>query len=187
MTDIDCAVYVIQSVAWSLLGFVVGVVVARIRPGPHVTVYVTTTEATVSELEPASPRPPRRAWPRRVTMQGLIGAVVVVLALVSSIQGVVLQRQNVTQDAEDRRILTCQAAYANGFADALDARTTAALEAQTALDRVMDVVAESMRSGSPEARAAVQQSVDEYRDSRAKSKAAQQQNPYPPAPRDLCK
>lgn len=133
-------------------------------------------------------RPSRRQrWQRRFGAS-VVPAVLIVLAIVTALQGVVTSRINADQDAETKRIQDCQAIYANGFADAIDARANTNRESQEALDELMATVGElATGPGSPAAREKFRAALADYLAKRETAKKRQQENPYPPAPRDLCK
>lgn len=122
-----------------------------------------------------SATPKRRAW---VTSNGVIAAVLIVLGTATAVQ-------SYAQSEATARLTDCQTAYANGFADALDARSTATAEAQDALDELLGKVA--TLTPTPQGRAEFRDALDDYLDKRAEAKKAQKEHPYPPAPRDVCK
>jgi len=170
-------IYALQSSIWALFGlmagFALGLTVRDIRLSRRDLHRIATA---VDGEDPVTdePRLSLHKWQR------VLGGIVFVLSLLTAVQGIY-------QWAEVRRIADCQSAYSNGFADAIDARTAATGEAQNALDKLMTSVGKVMQSTDPGRRDDVQTAIREYLDARAKAKATQQANPYPPAPRDLCK
>jgi hypothetical protein len=115
---------------------------------------------------------PRR-WPVVAT-----AAVLVAVGATTVVTGIQLS------DKQDR-IIGCVTGYSNQLADALDARFEASSQAQLALDEFISTV--SSATPTPEGRRLAQRALADYQQKRADAKAAQQDNPYPPAPRDACK
>lgn len=161
---------VMSAVFWFGLGAVVGAQWTRfVKAGERKTAVHTATK------QPAPVRPPRR-WPRRV-----LDMVVVLLFLGSAAQAYV---------TDDRfgDIIACQNGYQAGFADALDARSKATQEAQDALDELMSTVGRLISGGpSQETRQQFATALTSYLGKRAEAKKRQQEFPYPPSPRDVCK
>lgn len=173
--------YTLSSLIWAGAGLVIGFAFGRLtRTVDRMAANVETITDAVTEGSPAVTTPPRRR--HRPTGEQVIGAIVVLLGLFTAIQGYY-------QDSATRRVAECTRAYSDGFADALDARSTASTEAQEALDGLMSTVGEVMTNavGSPDARLRVQDAVAEYLTKRAESKVKQRENPFPPAPRDVCR
>lgn len=119
-------------------------------------------------------------WASKVRGIHVLGVVILALTGFSALQ-------SVQASEETQRIALCQEAYSNGFADALDKRTEYNSSRQESLDKLMrtfgDVVAMPSDDGALRIRAA----LAEYNSESAKAKQAQIDNPYPQAPRDLCK
>lgn len=180
------SLYLLHALGWSVSGAVVGVLLDRGVLALQQIARATTQEEHVEAAE----RPARRHQMRRRFGGSVVPAVLVALAIVTAVQSVVTARTNDAQDEETRRVQKCQLVYANGFADALEARSTATTEAQNALDELMSTVGQ-LTTGNPgeaaETRAKFRQALDAYLSKRAEAKKQQQQNPYPPPPRDLCK
>lgn len=172
--------YTVSSLIWAGGGLVVGFAFGRLtRTVDRMASNVETITEAVTEGSPTVTTPARR---RRPTSEQMVGAIVVLLGLFTA-------AQSLYQDSATRRVAECTRAYSNGFADALDARSTASAEAQEALDGLMATVGEVMTTaaGTPQARLRVQEAVSDYLAKRAESKKKQQENPFPPAPRDLCR
>jgi hypothetical protein len=170
----DTLLYVAQSAAWAVGGFLGGYLAGRAARDVHqLASAVETGDTTVDP-----PPPPSRR--RRPRAEWVLGVVVLLLAIVTVVQGLV-------QSAATRRVVQCQAEYGNAFADALDARTQASAGAQNALDQLVTTIGNTLNGPpSPARAAAVHQAIAEYLATRAKLKQQQQAHPYPPAPRDLC-
>lgn len=133
-----------------------------------------TAVRTAADDQPAPAHPPR--WLRMI-----LDAVVVLLFLGSAVQAYV------TYDRFGD-IIACQNGYQAGFADALDARSKATQDAQDALDDLMSTVGRLIAGGpSPEVRQQFATALTGYLDKRAQAKKRQQEYPYPPSPRDVCK
>lgn len=179
-------IYLVHALGWSASGAVVGVLLDRgVLALQQIARATTQEEPVAAPDQPAHGRKLQRQFGRSV-----VPAVLVVLAIVTAVTSVVTARTNNAQDMETRRVVACQAAYANGFADALEARSTATTEAQNALDDLMATVGQLTTSNAGEAvetRERFRAALAAYLGKRAEAKKQQQQNPYPPPPRDLCK
>lgn len=164
----DLAVYAAESAAWALAGFVGGFTLGRaVRDSYRQTGAIVTTHATG-----------KRSW--RPSAQWVLGVVVILLAIVTVLQGIV-------QGAATRHVVECQQQYSDAFSAALDARTNATNTAQNALDQLVTTVGHALSEPPTAQRGAdVQKAITAYLNSRAALKQQQQQHPYPPAPRDLC-
>jgi hypothetical protein len=178
------SLYLLHALGWSTAGAIVGVLLDRGVLALQQIAHATMQEEPVDHpAQPHHHKPVRRRFGRSV-----VPAVLLVLAVVTAVQGVVTARTNAHQDEETRRVQNCQLAYANGFADALDARAEASVAAQDALDELMTTVGTLTAGGaSPEAREKFRAALSDYLQKRVAAKQRQKDNPYPPAPRDLCK
>ena len=166
-----CA-YTIHALGWSFFGALMGVLIDR----------------TLADLRRAiSTEAPVNQNVKRRFGGAVVPAVLVVLAIVTALSTGINANTNNAQDEEDRRIQQCQLAYANGFADALDARSDATTAAQLALDDLMTEIGALAAAPSVDNSARFQAALSEYLAKRAEARKQQQENPYPPAPRDLCK
>lgn len=174
----NACLYTIHALVWSLCGALVGVLIdravidlrrsARATEGPHVK------------------------QTRQRFGGAVVPAVLIVLAIVTAFSTVANTNTNAAQDAEVLRVQQCQLAYANGFADAIEVRGEASAAWQNALDEWMTTLDELMTKTPPgtdpaAARERFRLATAEYLSKRAESKQQQQENPFPPAPRDLCK
>lgn len=152
--------YLVQAFAWSvaggLIGFMFGTNLCR-----------TTEGADVKQT---------RWWPK---FDYVITALFLTLAVLTAVQGYVLGNRT-------DELSRCQLAYSTGFADAIDARSQATAQAQEALDQWMTTVNASIQTPSPEAAVLIRQAFTDYLNARAEAKKTQQDNPYPPAPREAC-
>lgn len=167
--------YAFRSLLWGVFGLVIGFLLGRMtRDTQRIADAVTDEESAV----PDDPKKSRR----RPSYQAVMGAVVVLLGLVTAVQGLY-------QDAATRRVADCTRAYSDGFAAALDARSEASTAAQNALDELMSTVGSLTTgpdAGTAETRDRFRKSLSEYLAKRAEAKKQQQEHPYPPAPRDVC-
>lgn len=163
--------YIVQTAPWVAAGLLVGFFVGRSTVAAAVIIDAAQGEG---DEMPSSPRKHRF----RVTLNGFIAAALVGLGIATAVQAAV-------QGAATSRLTDCQTAYANGFADALDARSKATAEAQDALDGLLGTVA--LLTPTPEGRQQFWDALNDYLDKRAEAKKTQAENPYPPAPRDVCK
>jgi hypothetical protein len=180
---LDCLQSVITCAAWSMVGATLGVLVDRAACRDHPLNRAEVSMHTSDDQVPVGPR--RWRWWWRPTTSPIVPLFLVLMAMFTAGQAVQNRSRNDAQDVETRRVLACQVVYANAVADALDARTQASGEAQAALDRLVTAVAETLRTG-PQANQRVQQAVEEYLEARARSRDAQQRNPYPAPPREVC-
>lgn len=173
-------VYLLQTLGWCAVGFVAGFLAGRAARDMHRIADAVTEGGAV----PASRR--RRMWDRlKPSGQFLVALVVVVLGVLTVVQGLI-------QSAATRRVSQCHAAYANAFADALDARSRASQEAQDALDGLMITIgrlsATPVADEADRARRSEEsrKAISDYVTKRAQAKDQQARNPYPPPPRDAC-
>ena len=190
--------YVFASVGWSAIGFVFGVLTIRSAYRLGLVAGAVTMEDPMAVLpEKPQPRQPRLIGGRFRIVNVAVGALLVLIGVFSAVSGLVLEKrtaavieQNASQDVLDRELLRCQQAYANGFADALEARTAPAVEAQTALYSWMKIVRDVIaapavdQQGQAAALERFQQATTEYLDKLEKLQKQQIQNPYPPPPRE---
>lgn len=151
--------YSIQAFAWSVAGAFIGYMIGATvaREGMDVT--------------------QKKRWRPRFDI--VITVVVLTLGVLTAVQGYVLGQR--TAD-----LSRCQLAYSSGFADALDARSQSSRAAQDALDQWMTSINNTIQAPSPQAADKIRAAFRDYLDARAKAKQTQEDNPYPPAPRDLC-
>lgn len=164
--------YIVNGLIWSAAGFIAGWLAGRASRD------ITRIAGAVAKEGTVPPSTPNDRWARAYRLA--VPVLVVALGIATAVQGAY-------QSAALQRVAACQTAYSSGFADAIDARSSAAADAQDALDALMTKVGDALQHSDPESRAEVQRAVDDYLAARAKSKQTQQDHPYPPAPRDLCK
>ena len=97
---------------------------------------------------PAKPSKRKRPSGRLV-----VGAVVVLLGLITVVQGVYQDARTREVAEQAKRTQECTTAYSNGFADAIEARAAASTSAQQALDDLMGTVGQiATGAATPEAR-----------------------------------
>ena len=161
--------YILVSIPWAAIGLLVGFFVGRS------TVAVDAIADAVQEGDRMSESHPDGR--SRFSGIHLIGLLVVALGIFTAVQSYV-------QGRATERLAMCQQAYSNGFADALDARSEATAAAQTALDDLLTTVASI--TPTPDGREKFRAALTEYLEKRGAAKKAQQEHPYPPAPRDVC-
>ncbi len=164
--------YIVESTPWIVAGLLVGFFVGRSTVAA--TAIIDAAQGEGNGM-PDTSAPKKR---RRVTSNGVIAFMLILLGTATAVQSYV-------QGEATERLTQCQTAYANGFADALDARASASSEAQDALDDLLTTVAAI--TPTPAGRENFRLALDEYLSKRAEAKRAQADNPYPPAPRDVCK
>lgn len=164
--------YIVESTPWIVVGLLVGFFM-----GSSTAAVEAIADAVQDEGEIMSDAPVRERRPRFTTT--------VVLGVVIAVLGVFTAVQSYVQSAATDRLTECQVAYANGFADALDARSSATSEAQNALDEFLSTAAAAVPTS--EGRDQVRKALAEYLAKRADAKKAQAEHPFPPAPRDVCK
>lgn len=163
--------YLLWNGAYLVAGFVIG----RLT---RTEVYLTASKIiTDASKGPAVERKRPRI---RLRFEHYIAIFLVLLGLFSA-------GQSLYQAAQTRRNADCTRAYADFFADALDARSSTSASAQNALDELMATVGQLTNAGGPEAAAKFRAALADYLNKRAEAKEQQQLNPYPPAPRDLCR
>jgi hypothetical protein len=172
--------YVLYAVGWFGFGAIAGAQWTRMRREVRLIANAQAGEDFVAPQEVIDERSTRkRRWPRRV-----LDAFVVMLFVASAVQGFVTYER--IQDVVD-----CQKAYQTGFADALEARSAAAGAERDALIAWMRTLDELLTKTQPggdgvAARQKFAASTSEYLQKQAELKRKQQENPYPPSPRDVC-
>lgn len=171
-------IYLLQTSVWCAVGFVTGFLVGRAARDVHRIAVAVTEE----DLMPANRQRRRMSFsPTRVA----IALVVIALGVFTVVQGI-------AQSNATKRIAQCHAAYANAFADALEARSHGSQQAQDALDKLMTTMGQL--SATPPADAAdlarrreeSRLAIAEYIKTRNELKDVQAAHPYPPPPRDAC-
>lgn len=169
--------YIAESAVWAVTGFAAGFILGRVARDAYRA--SSRADPPVETGAPVSTHASgKRRW--RPTTQWVLGIIVILLAIVTVVQGIV-------ESAATRHVVDCQQEYSNAFADALDARTVSSGQAQDALDTLVTTVGHALSEPPTAQRAAdVQKAITAYLASRAALKTEQQQHPYPPAPRDLC-
>jgi hypothetical protein len=171
---VNIVTYLVERVPWAVVGLLIGHLLSRGICDLHAVAVVVNPEETDMTARP------HRPWYRRITSNGVIGAVVFVLAVATVVQGYV-------QNEQTQRIAECTRGYSNGFADALDSRSEANAAAQQALDDLMTKVGElSSGVSTPDSRATFRAALNDYLNKRAEAKKKQAEHPFPPAPRDVC-
>lgn len=164
--------YLAQSIPWAAVGLLAGYMAGRTVRDLDVIAAAVTPEEPMTE--------PRRF---RLRFNHILAAVVFLLAVGSVVQGYVY-------NATTQRIADCTRGYSNGFADAIDARSQASQDAQSALDDLMESVGTVVfgtDAGTPQARQRFGDALSEFLAKREEAKKQQELNPYPPPPRDVCK
>lgn len=168
--------YLAQSLPWGIVGLLVGHLLTR--GAFEFVAEVAHPEGRMNEKKPNL----LRRW---LTYDRIIGLVVFTLAVATVVQGYVASEST-------RRIAECTRGYSNGFADALDARSSAATAEREALVQWMRTLDELMTKaplgGDPAAaRQRFAAATSEYLKKQAELRQKQQENPYPDPPRDICK
>lgn len=172
-------VFALQTLSGCVVGFVVGFLVGRTAHDVHRIASAVTVE------EAPMPVHRRTRWWSRVNGQLVVAVVVVALGVLTVVQGLM-------QSAATRRITECHSAYANAFADVIDARSQGSQHAQEALDKMMTTMA-GLGATPPVDQADLERrreesrkALTEYVRERAELKALQKAHPYPAPPRDAC-
>lgn len=177
--------YVLYALLWFGLGVVAGAQWTRMRRDVRRIANAQAGEEPVAPQQDtddeAQPKPDRpRRWARRV-----LDTFVVLLFIGSAVQAYV------TYDRIEE-VIACQKAYQTGFADAIDARSKAAVPEKAALTQWMKTLYELIsKAGVPgsdpaAARQKFANATSEYLQKQDELTRKQQENPYPPSPRDLC-
>jgi hypothetical protein len=174
--------YVLYAVGWFVLGAVTGAQWTRMRRDVRRIANTQAGEETVAQHETTNDETarPQRRWGRRV-----LDTFVVLLFIASAVQGYV------TYDRIEA-VIACQKAYQTGFADAIDARSKAAAPEKAALTQWMKTLYELItKAGVPgsdpaAARQKFAAATSEYLQKQEELTRKQQENPYPPSPRDVC-
>jgi hypothetical protein len=184
MTINDTVLYITLSIPWGVAGWLAGFVT-----GYRAILWSRTMPTTlIDRPTEAPPKSPDTALPWYRRSRFWLGTAVAAIGLFTAGQWY-FQGEDTQRVAEDtKRIATCQAAYANGFADAIDARTKESYAVADGQDQLWMIFQEGVGATPPaDIRERFRVKLNEYLTARAKVKAAQAENPLPPAPRDLCK
>lgn len=174
--------YFVESVPWLVVGLIGGFVLGRSTVALSAIADAAQRRdnegGSMSDVETGSVSKPVKQ--RRFSLIHVIGLALIGLSVFSAIQ-------DNAQDEATARLTECQLAYADGFADALDARSKASLESQEALDAWMTRVNAVIQAPSPQAAEEIRKAFTEYLEARREAKETQKTNPYPDPPRDVCK
>lgn len=168
-------VYVVNSLAWALMGLLLGYLVGR--SASHLEeVRSAMTPPTPPPADPDAPEPAARTtwWARfpRAATDGVIGAVVVILAIVSvAVMAVSVSAQQTAIERAERSI-ACQTRFNEAYSAALTERTEAA-RVERAAQRDLLV---NTRSGDP---TALDAAINRYLAQLAEADQRRAANPYP--------
>lgn len=185
MTLNDTVLYLALSIPWGVAGWLAGFVTGYKAITWSRTMPTLIERPIETPSENVSNEPIEAPWYRR--SQTWLGVAVAVIGLVTAVQWYFGGAETRRVAEETHRLAQCQAAYANGFADAIDARTKENAAVASGQDALWTLVDKGFTAPSPELRDEFQRQLRIYLDARAKAREAQIENPYPPAPRDLCK
>jgi hypothetical protein len=187
MTLPDAVTYIVQTIPWSVAGFLLGSwSQSRFNPRSRPMTSPLSEGAVVTA--PRTGVDGSDAGPWYKNSRTWIGLAVALIGLVTGIQWFLGGAETRRVADETHRLAQCQSAYANGFADALDARTKESTAVADGQDGMWLLFQEALNTApSPDIRERFRVQLDTYFSARAKTKAAQVENPFPPAPRDLCK
>jgi hypothetical protein len=127
------------------------------------------------------PDPSETKTARRKDSRTSVWLLIIVLALNVAVSGLLIKTRIDTAAVAGRQseFTKCVADYNQKFSAAYRARLAPSAAATEALDKVMQSVASKDR-------AAFASALESYVDLRAKAKASQADNPYPPLPDDYC-
>jgi hypothetical protein len=180
MTINDLVLYVSLSIPWGIAGWLAGY-----TAGYKAVLWSRTMPTTIERPTetPSKNSEDGRPWYRRT--QTWTGAAVAAIGLVTGLQWFLGGAETRRVAEETHRLAVCQSAYASGFADAIEARADETRTKDDAIDGAFIAFEAAFKGtiGRPEVEAA----ISKYNTARAAQKKAQAENPYPMAPRDLCK
>lgn len=164
--------YLLSNLAYLVAGFVVGRLTRTVDQFAARKITKALKEAAVERKRPRI----------RLRFEHYVAIFFLVLGLFSA-------WQSLYQAAQTRRNADCTREYANFFADALEARSKSSASATDANDELWSTIGKLIAGGQagPETREKFQAALDDFQNKRAMAKDQQLRNPYPPAPRDLCK
>lgn len=173
--------YLIQSIGWAGAGFLAGVLVGRTARDVRRIAAAVSVDDGEGDEDMSEPRRSRRRWIGTASAQTVVALVVVLLGVVTVVQGIV-------QSDATERLTRCQAAYSNAFSDALNARSGASTNAQDALDQMLTAwLGIGNQNATPEERRAqALRALNDYFAKRDQLKAEQAAHPYPAPPRTMC-
>lgn len=184
MTMTDSLVYIVLSIPWAVAGFLAG-----FTAGVKANLWSRTVEYSPIERPSETPsrnpgsEPVRVPWYRRG--QTYLGAAVAAVGIVTGLQWYTSGQETERIARDNERLTQCTAAYATGFADALDARADETRRKDEAIDTVFETISNAFGGigGRPE----VEKAFRDYVTARNAQKKAQTEHPLPPAPREVCK
>lgn len=167
--------YVISSLAWALLGFVVGWAIGRVTRAAALIEEAAMTEPT------EDPPPVRVTWwarvSRRPTADQLLGLVVVILAVASVIVMAVSVSAQQAEIERAQQSIKCQTRFNQAFAGALNERTAAAARERDGQAALLDAIVLEPRD-----RARTAEAIKIYRAQLEDAKAQRAANPLPEQP-----
>lgn len=163
--------YIVQSIAWAALGFLVGFLVGRASRDVHAIARAATDQG--------GPMATSRRRRFRIDPQAGIAIVVVLLGVITLIQAIVQSRAT-------ERLDRCQAEYAEQFAQALDSRALAGDEAWVALDNLMSTVGRALDADDDAGGEQTERAIHDYIASRETMVAERTANPIAPPPQGIC-
>lgn len=162
----DPIVYITLSIAWGAGCFLGGV-----ATGTRLASLMEVTRLSTPVKTPSKNPVDNRSWFRRGN--AWLGVFVAAIGLVTVLQWYI-------QGSRTDEVVRCQQAYVTGFADALDARSTAARDQAEKQDELWFIVNRGFEAPSPDLREEFRKKLAEYVSARQKAKEAP---PIPEPPR----
>lgn len=176
---------IVVMIATNLASLVIGWLVGR--TARNTARALAEVEAVTEETEvPEETKRRLREIIGRVRPMHLAMVLLVAIGAVTALLGFSASTRSNEALNQTKATLQCVRDYADGLADTLKARADSAADAQSQLDQVMETVANAFSTPNEAAGTQVRIAIDGYVKLRRSARAAQQANPYPDPPRDVC-
>lgn len=175
----ESVLYIVLSIPWAVAGFLAG-----FTAGVKANLWSRTMSPAIVERPTETPSrnpedgPKAVPWYRR--SQTWIGGAVAAIGIVTGVTWY-------SSGQETARLVECQNAYANGAADALEARAKAQQSVTDAQDGLWFLIDRGLTAPTPEIRDEFKAKLSDYVHAREEAKKTQATNPYPEAPREVCR
>lgn len=162
----------ISNPACGFIGYLIGRIARDTAETKDAVTHDVEQTDGLSEDKSVGPR-----W--RMNVVVVIGMAVAAIGVVTALIGFSVTRN---QD----QLAGCVVGYSNATADALEARSSAATEANQQVENVFRAFLAAFSDTPAVGRERVQHAFEEYLKAREATAKAQKDNPLPEAPRDAC-
>lgn len=184
MTMTDSLVYIVLSVPWAVAGFLAGFTAGvKANLWSRTVDYAPVERPSETASRNSEDAPRATPWYRRG--QTWLGTAVAAIGIFTAVHWYSQGRETDRIARDNERLAQCTAAYATGFADALDARADETRRKDEAIDTVFETISNAF--GGVGGRPEVEKAFRDYVTARNEQKKAQTEHPLPPAPREVCR